>query len=381
VTSLKIDLAWTDNSGSEDGFRIERKLAAGTYVQIAKVGANVTSYSSMGLSESTNYFYRVRAYNAGGNSGYSNEANATTLPKPPKAPGNLAATPASKNQIDLAWADSSSNEDGFKIERKLGAAGAYAQIALVGANVTNYSSTGLAANTNYSYRVRAYNTGGHSAYSNEADTTTLPAPPKAPGNLIANAATSSQIDLTWADSSNNEDGFKIERRLNTEAEFAEIATVGAGMTGFSDTGLAANSKYFYRVRAFNAGGNSGASNIANATTPSGSAKSAANNGEAALPETITLAPNYPNPFNPGTMISFTLPAAAKVTLQIYTETGQLVRTLVDRDVQPGRHQVRWNGRNQSGQVVAGGVYLYRIIVQGKNGEALFMQSRPMTMLK
>jgi flagellar hook assembly protein FlgD len=81
------------------------------------------------------------------------------------------------------------------------------------------------------------------------------------------------------------------------------------------------------------------------------------------------------------MISFTLPAAGKVTLQVYTETGQLVRTLVDGDLKPGRQQVRWNGRNQFGQVAAAGVYLYRLVVQGNNGEVLFTQSRSMTMLK
>jgi titin len=392
ASSARINLAWLDNSNNETGFKIERKLgAAGTYAQIATVGANVTSYSNTGLNANGTYFYRVRAYHVTGHSDYSNEANATTLPKLPKAPGNLTAT-GGKGQINLAWADSSNNEDGFKIERKASPAGTFGLIATVGPNVTSYSNNNLSANTTYYYRVCAYNAGGHSSYSNEANATTLPNPPKAPGNLAATAVSNSQINLTWADSSNNEDGFKIERRLSTDAVYTEIAAVGSNVTNFSNTGLNANSKYFYRVRAFNSGGNSVYSNAANATTAG--AKSASNRGDdATLPETITLAQNYPNPFssearspafggrNPGTMISFTLPAAGKVTLQIFAETGQLVRTLVDGDLSPGIHHVRWNGRNQSGQAAAAGAYLYRLVVQGRNGEVLFAQSRSMTMLK
>ena len=91
---------------------------------------------------------------------------------PPQAPGGLAATAASSSKINLSWTDNSANESGFKIERKTGSGGTYAQIATVGANVTSYSNTGLTASTTYYYRVRAYNSGGNSSYSSEANATT-----------------------------------------------------------------------------------------------------------------------------------------------------------------------------------------------------------------
>jgi subtilisin family serine protease len=80
VSSTGINLAWTDNSQAEDGFRIERKAPGGNFVQIAATGPNASSYSDSGLESSTEYTYRVRAFSSvAGNSLYSNEASATTF--------------------------------------------------------------------------------------------------------------------------------------------------------------------------------------------------------------------------------------------------------------------------------------------------------------
>jgi hypothetical protein len=70
-------------------------------------------------------------------------------------------------QITLTWQDTSSNELGFKIERKTGPGGTYRQIATVGPNVTIYTDTGLRKGTTYYYRARAYNSSGHSPYCPE----------------------------------------------------------------------------------------------------------------------------------------------------------------------------------------------------------------------
>ena len=81
------------------------------------------------------------------------------------------------------------------------------------------------------------------------------------------AISSTQINLAWQDNSANEDGFKIERcQGNGCSNFAEIAEVGANVTTYSDTGLEPNTRYGYRVRAFNGVGNSGYSNIARRRT-------------------------------------------------------------------------------------------------------------------
>src|SRR2546422_9220794 len=99
-------------SSNEDGFRIERCAGAGctTFAEIATVGPNVTAYANTGLTAGTGYSYRVRAYNAAGNSGYSNVAVV------PVRPTSLTATAVSGTEIDLAWADNATDEDGFWIE-------------------------------------------------------------------------------------------------------------------------------------------------------------------------------------------------------------------------------------------------------------------------
>jgi hypothetical protein len=183
---------------------------------------------------------------------------------PPAAPSGLTANGVSTSQIDLAWIDNASDEDGFKIERSSDGVN-FSQIAIVGANATTHSNTGLPSGASYTYRVRAYNSGGDSPYSNTASAMTLPGAPAAPGSLTLKAVSSSQINLTWVDNASNESGFKIERSLDG-INFTEIAIVGANVKTYATTGLTKNTRYYFRVRAYNASGNSAYSNTANTKT-------------------------------------------------------------------------------------------------------------------
>lgn len=92
-------------------------------------------------------------------------------------------------------------------------------------------------------------------------------PPIAPSDLLATAVVPTQVELSWRDNSEDEEGFIIERRLEAEQEFAEIARVGADLTRYLDTTVQAGTAYCYRVRAFNAAGISDPSNEACVTTP------------------------------------------------------------------------------------------------------------------
>ena len=82
--------------------------------------------------------------------------------------------------------------------------------------------------------------------------------------------------------------------------------------------------------------------------------------KAIAPVSYALMQNAPNPFNPTTSISFTLPSESAVSLSIYNTTGQLVRTLSSGTFAAGTHTATWNARDNAGRSVASGVYLYRL---------------------
>lgn len=99
------------------------------------------------------------------------------------------------------------------------------------------------------------------------------------------------------------------------------------------------------------------------------------NAVVAAPLAYSLDQNYPNPFNPETRLYFQLPAVQDVKLIIYNIRGQIVRQLLDARMDAGDHVVNWDGRDNSGQPVPTGVYIYRL----KAGD--YMAARKMTLVK
>jgi hypothetical protein len=79
-----------------------------------------------------------------------------------------------------------------------------------------------------------------------------------------------------------------------------------------------------------------------------------------------LFPNYPNPFNPETIITFNLPRSSHVRLQIFNANGQLVITLIDTKLAAGHQQIRWDGRDQKGKPASSGIYIYRLQTNSGN---------------
>src|SRR5712691_559653 len=143
------------------------------------VAAISNTAGSQGMATSTQGAMGTITITATTNGGASGSTNLTiNPPPPPAAPGNLVANAVSSSQINLTWTNNATNQTGFKIERKTGAAGTYAQIGTTTGNVTIYNDGSLSAATQYFYRVRATNLGGDSAYSNEANAITAAARPR-----------------------------------------------------------------------------------------------------------------------------------------------------------------------------------------------------------
>ncbi len=79
-------------------------------------------------------------------------------------------------------------------------------------------------------------------------------------------------------------------------------------------------------------------------------------------ETFEMLSNYPNPFNPNTSIKYPIKQAGRVSLEIYSVTGELIRSLIqDQSHVAGSHEITWDGRNDSGQAVNSGIYFCRLI--------------------
>ena len=282
VSSTRITLAWTassDNVGVTN-YLVERCQGAGcgSYAQIGTSAS--PSYNDDTTTGSTAYGYRVRATDAAGNlSGYSNAATATTPASPdtqaPTAPSGLSATANSSAQVGLAWTASTDNVGvtGYLVERCQGMG--CATFAQIGTSATAaYTDTTVAGSTSYSYRVRATDAANNlSGYSNVSSATTPAAPdtqaPTSPSAMIAVAASSAQVNLSWTGSTDNVGvtGYLVERCQGTGcATFAQVGTSAA--PGYGDSSVSASTSYSYRVRATDAAGNlSGYSNTASVTTP------------------------------------------------------------------------------------------------------------------
>ncbi len=252
VSATMISLTWTDNASNETGFVVQRKTT-GSWQNLSQLNSNSTNFNDSGLAPGVSYYYRVYAYSPRGTSWYSNEAIV------PASPNNLTTTVVSSSMIALNWVDYASNESGFVVQRKT--TGSWQNHSQLSANSTNFNDSGLASGVTYYYRVNAFTSTGASWYTNEANAapSSIPDPPS---NLFAVAQSATQIDLSWTDNSNNESGFKLERKIGIVGEWLEISTVGANQTYYINTDLVEGTSYSYRVRAYNSLGGSSYSPLA-----------------------------------------------------------------------------------------------------------------------
>lgn len=249
VSYSQIDLTWQDNSPDETGFYIYRKTTD-SYSNIANIEANATFFNDTGLSPGTTYSYKVTAYNNGGESESSNEVIIATPGEPtaPSAPSNLAGQAVSSSEINLTWQDNSTNEEGLYVYRKT--TDDYSIIATMEANATSYNNTGLNPETAYSYKITAYNDIGESGFSNALCVHTPAEPLEAPSNVMAEAVSYKQINLTWQDNSDDEDHFRIDSDFGLGPGNNQfLVNVPANTTHYEDCNLQPMTEYKYFVLA------------------------------------------------------------------------------------------------------------------------------------
>ncbi len=277
VSPSEIDINWTNNSATQAGFNIDRSTDDAVFIEISTVSSSTTTFSDTALTADTTFYYEVEAFNtAAGDSAFSNVASAATSSSM-AAPSSLTATAASNTQINLAWTNNDGGSaTGYDIDQSTTGFSGWSQIATVASGVHAYTNTGLSEGIQYFYEVQAFNGTTTSGFSATANTVTTLAAPSA---LSATTASTSQINLSWTDNDGGAaTGYNIDRSTTSTGGFTQIATVGAGVSAYTNTGLTDGSKFFYEVDAVDAFTTSAFSNIANAVTqlaaPSGLAAAA-----------------------------------------------------------------------------------------------------------
>jgi hypothetical protein len=176
TSSSEVTVRWSDNSSNETGFRVERSSNGVDFVEIATTGAGVTSYANSGLAARTTYYYRVRAYNSAGNSGYTNTGSLTTPDAllPPASPSSVAAKDNANGSATVAWLDASSNETSFEVRREKWDTRKLVWGGLTTVGTVPSGTTSLVDVVNsgtFRYTVRAVNGGGASAAAGPASVT------------------------------------------------------------------------------------------------------------------------------------------------------------------------------------------------------------------
>jgi Fibronectin type III domain len=197
ASSQSIVFSWTDNAPNETGFKVQSSSTSATagFAERGTTGAvtgtgGTGSFTDTGLTASTQYWYRVRATNGGGDSGFTSVATATTLPleaNVPASPSSLNAT-ANPISITLNWTDNSNNEIGFNVERTTTPTVSSSWLGIAQPTAPPYTDNDVNLCVTYSYRVNAYNSvGPSSSYTNTVSASpTNPCPTATPTPTPAN---------------------------------------------------------------------------------------------------------------------------------------------------------------------------------------------------
>ncbi len=318
ASAKKINLTWQDNSNNETGFQIFRSTsAAGPFVTIATVKPNRINYGDSSLSPSTTYYYKIQAINQYGSSKFNlQDSNSLTYNfYSPYTANNLAAiatsTPASTGSSTTFTLGVTTATSNFALQFNgyinIATAGTYtfytssddgSNLYLDGTLLVNNDglhATQEASGTvtltagSHPIRVNYFQQGGGQSLTVSyaalgiskqaipasvlgvppvsATTQALPPLPADPSGLTGAAQGPTHVSLSWTNNATNATGFEVWRSPATNTNYVLAASLPVA-TAYVDSNLTNNTLYFYKVRAFNEGGNSNYSNEISLTTSS-----------------------------------------------------------------------------------------------------------------
>lgn len=283
------------------------------------------------------------------------------------APTGLTASLNLMSDIELNWTDNALNETGYIIERRQGS-NPFVVKDTIPANTTAYIDSAITGLTQYSYRVRAFNSSGTSGYSNTV--TILSYIPVELESFSASAA-GSDVILQWITVSEiNNSGFEIYRSIKNgwkRVGFVEGkgTTTELSIYRFDDRlpPFSEPTDVFYRLKQIDLNGEY--TYTYPVMVKAGTTK-----------KEYELLQNYPNPFNGATTIRFILAEKSSVRLVVSDLLGKEVAELIDEDREAGYHEVLWSGEN-----VASGVYYAKLIATTNSKQEVHIDSKKMILIK
>ena len=241
-------------------------------VDVSSIAAAAVSYVDSTVVSGTSYFYRVREENTVSISAWSN----LVLTPPLTAPTNLRGTVSTSAPLSVAftWTSPTSAVTGFELQRAANSTFTTSVTSFTGGATAAYTDTGAAANTTYYYRVRSTVGTFVSPWSSVVMVTT-PAIPAVPTNLqlsvtaVNGPPKTARITVTWSESAaSTVGGFTLQRATNSSFSTGLTTIAVAGnLRTYSDSGLARNTRYYYRILAYNGAGSSAYTASVNLTTP------------------------------------------------------------------------------------------------------------------
>jgi fibronectin type 3 domain-containing protein len=265
ISANSIFVRW-DASVQADSYRIYRAdSAGGAYSILPSVANNTLNYTDTTVAAGNEYYYKVAGVNVLGEGGLSAYTSAATIA--PSAPVGVTAAALSESQIAVSW-NTVSGASAYKLYRSENAVGTFTLLTTITSPNVNYIDASLAPVTEYFYKVSAVNGIGEGVQSDTVSAVTHIPPPD---TIHAVPASASSIAVTWSQvaGANN---YKVYRSTDENGSYEHIATIAE--LSYSDAISDNTLKYFYKVSAVNATGESVLSAFASAEfkfpdTPSG----------------------------------------------------------------------------------------------------------------
>jgi len=362
-------LSWNLSPGA-DTHRLQVATSADFTTTIFDDSTLTTVSQRIGpLATNTTHYWRVRAKNIAGNSAWSSVRRFTTAVPPPAIPTLAAPANGAVNQpisITLSW-NSATNTETYRLQISTSLNFSTTVVDDSTLATTSRQVGPLANNVTYYWRVRAKNAGGTSGYSAIRRFTTIIA---LPGQVVLLSPTpaavlpSGNVKFTWRPSQPAINRYWFEIAADSSMANSVIdSTLKAADTTKVVLQLLDKKTYWWRVRAGNVAG----------WGPFSEQRRFQIDVPVSVEETqeiptdFNLGQNHPNPFsangtfgNPSTTIKYDLPKQVEVKLEIFDLMGRRVRTLVNQRQQAGGYVITWDGRNEQGQQVASGTFIYQL---------------------